>query len=233
MLAALPKAPGIPQALSARAGCSPARCPDSPCPCGRVLSLSATTRDAQMNRRSRRWGAPTAAAGIWTGHASKPSASMSARTRASPSSALARPGTFSTRRSRAPVRRARSRKSGQRSRSSSWPLRRPATLHGWQGMPPARRSTRPKAAKSSSPRAQRSDRTGTSGQWMASSARHRSSRSTRPTMRQPASSRPRASPPMPEQTSTARITAPLPGMKMPRCSRLRRKRYAPRDPSRR
>jgi hypothetical protein len=129
--------------------------------------------------------------------ASNPHAARSASIppKSRPDAAERNPGTFSTKTHVGLTRRTTRMNSGQSQRSSASPSLRPATLTGWQGNPPQRRST---GASSSPVSVVMSPYLGTSGQCFVKTRRHHSSISTCQRTSIPARSSPRSIPPIPE-----------------------------------
>jgi len=175
-------------------------------PACRRFSSPSPSASATTNSRRLRWGAPTSAAERWNHSASYPARAMSVIARPSPPG-TANPGTSSTSTNLGRRCRHNRQNAGQRSRSSSCPLRFPATLHGWHGTPPQMRST---GSRPASTEVLMSSWRRMLGQCFASTFRQNGSRSTCHATRIPARSRPRSSPPIPaKQLPTVRLTSAL------------------------
>jgi len=152
-------------------------------------------REAMTNTRSRRCGAPTAAAGMQSHCALYPSEARSARTCPNPRERW--PATFSNNANRGLTTRRHSANIGQRWRSSFCPRRTPARLNGWQGYPPQTRSTVGTVRQSMS---LMSPRFGVAGQCFLSTREPYGLISDCHRQVMPARSSPRSRPPMPEKS---------------------------------
>jgi hypothetical protein len=145
-----------------------------------------------MKTRSRRCGAPTAAAGMQSHSASYPHAASPPMTSSNP--AVRSPGTFSSKTPRGRRTLMHRSRCGHSHLSSSCAFRRPAWLTGWHGNPAAMTST----AGVSAPMLATSSHTGTSGPCFASTRWQYGSRSQNQwVLKCPVRSSPRSMPPIP------------------------------------